>query len=417
MELLNFLNAQQAKAAANLVGTPCYVYSRAVIEQRADEVLAFPNAYGFQARYALKSNPHMVFLKILEAKGLHFDASSEFEVIRCLHAGIAGEKIQLTGQQFPKHHLQEIHDAGVRFNACSLRQLEAYGKAFPGSEVSFRINPGTGSGSNRKTNVGGESASFGIWHEYVDQVREIAHKYELKITRIHSHIGSGSDPEVWKAVSEMTLKQADLFPEVKTVNLGGGFKVARMSTEKSTDLQEVGKFMKQVFEEHAQRTGNAYFLEIEPGTYLSANSGSLIASVDDVVDTGAKGYHFLKLDTGMDTITRPALYGSEHPIIVLNDATEARDYVVCGHCCESGDVFTVTEDDSIYARSLPVANVGDLVVIEGAGAYCAAMSLKNYNSFPTTPQVLLDDDSSLKVIQKPQPVEAQWQQEIVPELV
>lgn len=413
METLNFLTPEIVRSAAHKVGTPLYIYSQETIEKRSAEVLAFPHAYGFNARYALKANPHLAVLKIIERMGLHFDASSEFEVMRCLHAGIPADKIQLTGQQFPKKHLQHIFKAGVHFNACSLRQLEEFGKNFPGSDVSFRINPGTGSGSNRKTNVGGPSASFGIWHEYTDQITEIAAKYQLKVTRIHSHIGSGSDPEVWKAVAEMTLAQADKFPNVHTVNLGGGFKVARMSNEKSTNLQEVGEFVKQVFINHASNTGNQYQLEIEPGTYLSANCGSLICEVDDITDTGDKGYKFLKLNTGMDSITRPALYASEHPIIVLNDSSETENYVICGHCCESGDVFTVDESDTLTERTVAKANIGDLVVIEGAGAYCAAMSLKNYNSFPTAPQLLLNDNE-LKVILAPQEIQDILAPEIIP---
>ena len=412
METLNFLTSDLAHAAVDAVGTPVYVYSRDTIEQRCREVLAFPNAYGFNARYALKANPHLSILKVMEKMGMHFDASSEYEVMRCLSVGIAGEKIQLTGQQFPRKHLKEIVDAGVLFNACSLRQLDEFGKAYPGAKVSFRINPGRGSGSNRKTNVGGRSASFGIWHEYTDQIAEIVEKHGLIVDRIHSHIGSGSDPEVWKAVAEKTLEQADKFPHVQTVNLGGGFKVARMSHEKSTDLQEVGEFVKNVFIQHAEKTGNEYQLEIEPGTYLSANCGTLICDVDDITDTGEEGYSFLKVNTGMDTITRPALYGSEHPMVVLTDNTETQEYIVTGHCCESGDMFTVDEDDNLVPRTLNKASIGDLVIIEGAGAYCASMSLKNYNSFPVTPQVLLDN-GEIKVIQAPQETDAIWGNEMV----
>lgn len=414
MEKLNFLTPELISKAIDVVGSPAYVYCKETIEKRCSEVAAFPNAFGFNARYALKANPHLAILKIIESMGLHFDASSEYEVMRCLHAGIPGEKIQLTSQQFPRKHLKDIVAAGVLFNACSLRQIDAFGKEFPGAKISFRVNPGTGSGSNRKTNVGGPSASFGIWHEQTDQVAEIAAKHNLRITRIHSHIGSGSDPEVWKAVTEMTLAQADKFPEVHTVNLGGGFKVARMSSEKSTNLQEVGEFVKSVFAQHAQSTGKEYKLEIEPGTYLSANCGSLICDVDDISNTGDNGYTFLKLSTGMDTITRPALYASEHPIIIINDSTETQDYVVCGHCCESGDVFTVDESDTLTTRTLSKAEIGDPVVLEGAGAYCAAMSLKNYNSFPTTPQLLLDQ-GALKVIQQPQSLTEMLSPEIIPD--
>jgi len=414
MEALNFLSQDLVKKAVQQVGSPAYIYSKETILQRCAEVTAFPHAYGINARYALKANPHLAILKIIESAGLHFDASSEYEAMRCLHAGIPGEKIQLTGQQFPRKHLKEIIAAGVLFNACSLRQIDSFGQAFPGSEISFRVNPGTGSGSNRKTNVGGPSASFGIWHEHTDKAAEIAAKYELKITRIHSHIGSGSDPEVWKAVAEMTLAQADKFPDIHTVNLGGGFKVARMSHEKSTNLQEVGEFVKTVFIQHAEKTGKQYKLEIEPGTYLSANCGSLICDVDDICDTGEEGYHFIKLNTGMDTITRPALYASEHPIIILNDSTETQDYVICGHCCESGDVFTVDESDTLTTRTLKKADIGDLIVIEGTGAYCASMSLKNYNTFPTTPQLLLDN-GELVTIQKPQTLNEIFAPEIIPQ--
>ena len=129
METLNFLTPEIISQAVDQVGSPVYVYSRETIEKRCSEVSAFPNAFGLNARYALKANPHLAILKVIESMGLHFDASSEFEVMRCLHAGIPGEKIQLTGQQFPRKHLKEIVEAGVLFNACSLKQIDEFGKA------------------------------------------------------------------------------------------------------------------------------------------------------------------------------------------------------------------------------------------------------------------------------------------------
>ena len=101
--------------------------------------------------------------------------------------------------------------------------------------------------------------------------------------------------------------------------------------------------------------------------------------------------------------------------VVLNDAVNTKDYVVCGHCCESGDVFTVDDSDTILPRTVNEANIGDLVVIEGAGAYCAAMSLKNYNSFPTTPQLLLDNDGTFKTILGEETLEAMFTKEIIPD--
>jgi diaminopimelate decarboxylase len=405
LEKLRFLNSDLCQEAVEEFGLPLYIYSREVIEDYCSDVMNFPNAYGLTVRYALKANPLKVFLKIADSMGVHFDASSEYEVARCLAAGISPEKIQLTAQQFPSEYLHLFEDGKIRFNACSLHQLEEFGKAFPGRDVSVRINPGLGSGSNRKTNVGGPSSSFGIWFEYLDQVKEVAAKYDLSVKRVHSHIGSGTDPDVWKNVAKMTLDWALSFDSVDTVNLGGGFKVARMNDEKSTSIQETGEVIKQEFEKVAEATGRKLKLEIEPGTYIAANSGALLAKVDDMIDTGSEGYKFLKVNTGMDAITRPALYASRHPIVIVSDESELEDYVVTGHCCESGDVFTLGEGEVLEPRTLQKANIGDLVVFEGAGAYCSSMNLRNYNSFPAFNELLLEKDGSFRLVRRKESIE------------
>lgn len=407
LEELKFLNSELCQKAADEFGTPLYIYSREAIETYCSNVMSFPNAYGLTVRYAVKANPLKVFLKIADSLGVHFDASSEYEVARCLAAGISPEKIQLTAQQFPSEYLHLFEDGKVRFNACSLHQLEAFGKAFPGRDISVRINPGLGSGSNRKTNVGGPSSSFGIWFEYLGEVKEIAQRYDLKIKRVHSHIGSGTDPEVWKKVAKMTLDWAVSFESVDTVNLGGGFKVARMSDEKSTSLADTGLVIKAEFERVAAETGRKLWLEIEPGTYIAANSGSLLARIDDMIDTGEQGYKFLKVNTGMDAITRPALYAARHPMIVVSkkERAEQDEYVVTGHCCESGDVFTLGEGELLEPRTLMKADIGDLIVFEGAGAYCSSMNLRNYNSFPASNELLLEKDGSFKLVRRRESLE------------
>lgn len=113
----------------------------------------------------------------------------------------------------------------MKLNACSLLQLEKFGQAFPGGEVGLRVNPGLGSGGTGRTNVGGPSSSFGIWHELLPQAKEIVAKYNLKVIRIHTHIGSGSDPEVWQRVARLNMDTVRQFPDVTTLNMGGGYKV------------------------------------------------------------------------------------------------------------------------------------------------------------------------------------------------
>ena len=134
-------------------------------------------------------------------------------------------------------------------------------------------------------------------------MQAIVLQYGLQVIRIHTHIGSGSDPAVWQKISGMSLDLVRQFPDVVALNLGGGYKVARMESEVGTDLQECGAPVAEMFREFAQATGREIRLEIEPGTYLLANTCAVLSTVQDVVSTGADGYDFLKLDTGMTEIS------------------------------------------------------------------------------------------------------------------
>jgi diaminopimelate decarboxylase len=146
-------------------------------------------------------------------------------------------------------------------------------------QIGLRFNPGLGSGGTGKTNVGGPSSSFGIWHELLDEVKAVVEKHGLQVVRIHTHIGSGSDPAVWQRVASLSLALCREFPGVTTLNLGGGYKVGRMSYEASTDLQKIGQPVKALFEDFAKDTGRKLQLEIEPGTFLVANAGAIVTTV------------------------------------------------------------------------------------------------------------------------------------------
>ncbi len=398
-----FVTPEIAAAVRERFGTPCYVYDRSTLETAARTALAFPAPYGFTLRYAMKANPSRAILELFRRLGLHIDASSDFEVGRALRAGFAPAQIQLTSQM-PSQQLADHVARGVLFNACSLHQLDAFGRVAAGGACSLRLNPGLGSGSTRRTNTGGPASSFGIWHAYLDDALAIARRHRLHVTRLHTHIGSGTDPEVWKRVTRMTLDLAARLPEVATVNLGGGFKVARMPDEPSTDLADVAAHVGRELEAFRARDGRALHLEIEPGTALVANAGAIVATCVDVADTGPDGYRFAKLDAGMPEILRPSLYGAQHPIAVLADDRPPADVVFVGPCCESGDVLTPAPGDpeALAPRRLPAPAIGDLVVVGGAGAYCAAMAAINYNSFPQAPEVMLEPDGTLRLVRRRQ---------------
>jgi diaminopimelate decarboxylase len=416
MAQMAFLSSDTAAAIAAEHGTPVFVYDEATLRRRAAEVMAFPNAFGLTARFAMKSLPTAGIIRIMVESGLHIDASSGYEVLRAMIAGVPAERIQLTAQELPED-LGALLDKGIKFTACSLHQLETYGKLRPGSDVCVRINPGLGSGHVQRTNVGGPSSSFGIWHGHLDEVKALAAKHGLRIATMHTHIGSGSDPETWVHCAKISLGIAAQLPEVTRISLGGGYKIARMAGEKEANLQDIGSRVLPEFEAFKQAHGRALHLEVEPGTYLVANAGAIVSRVIDVVDTGADGVRFIKLNTGMTDILRPSLYGAQHPITILpqsaRDAGEA-EYMVVGHCCESGDILTPAPGDpeSLGPRLLAVTEIGDLAVIDGAGAYCSAMASKNYNAFPESAEVLLQQDGTTRIIRKRQTLEQVLQNEL-----
>ena len=415
METLKFLTPEQAEAVRSQFGTPVYVYDERSLKAQAREALDFPNAFGLTVRYAMKASPNAAIIRILAGCGLHIDASSGHECDRALRAGVPAPRVSLSTQEFPDD-FRRLFEAGIRFIACSLKQLRRFGEQFPGGELGLRFNPGLGSGGTFKTNVGGPASSFGIWHEYRGEARAIVEEHALRVVRIHTHIGSGSDPAVWLHVARLSLDMVREFPTVTTLNLGGGYKIARMSYEQSTDFEEIGQPIREAFEDLARDTGRRIHLEIEPGTWLTANAGALLTTVQDIVDTGEQGYRFLKLDTGMTELLRPSLYASQQPLILLprQDTGACLAYVAVGHCCESGDLITPAPDhhDVLHPRELPEVQPGDLCVIEGAGSYCSAMSAKNYNSFPEAPEVLIRDTGALHLIRRRQTLDQILQNEL-----
>jgi hypothetical protein len=204
------------------------------------------------------------------------------------------------------------------------------------------------------------------------------------------------------------------FPTVRTLNLGGGYKVARVAAEKGTDPQVVGAPVKIAFEKFAQADGRRLRLEIEPGTFLVANAGAVLARVQDIVSTGAR--EFLKLDSGMTEILRPRSTVRSTRCTSIPRRPPARraptSSSVTAANLATSSAARPGEPETLATRDLPEARPGDPCVIGGAGAYCAGMSTKNYNSFPEAPEVLLRRDGSVALIRRRQSLEQILQNEL-----
>ena len=417
---------------AKKFGTPVYLYDEKEIISKCGQMLSMPNAFGLQVRYAMKANSNRTLLRVITEQGLDLDLSSLNEGRRALRAGIPCLRMMLTSQEVPsgkdRKDLEAMIRDGLTYTVCSIRQLEMIADFASRNHVplSIRVNPGVGAGESVTRNTGDKYSSFGIHLANLQKAIDLAKSKGLVFRQVHVHIGSGGDPRMWRENIDRELDILErFFPDAETINFGGGFKEGRMPDETAANIQELGQYARKKLESFHLKTGRKLKMAIEPGTFIIANAGYIIASVIDEKWSGPGGFEFIVLDAGMESNTRPLLYGSRHPFYVisreggmlssefdLNAMDVELDFrVVVGRCCESGDSQSLDYQGHIIPRKMADPSVGDYVSIGGAGAYCSAMSLSNYNSFLQAPEVLLGKDGSLKLIRSAQTLDQLLQNE------
>jgi diaminopimelate decarboxylase len=209
------------------------------------------------------------------------------------------------------------------------------------------------------------------------------------------HIGSGTDLEHLSQVCG-AMEQAALSvgPSIHTISAGGGLPTPYREGDQRVDLDAYYSLWEAVRFRLAQAFGHKITLEIEPGRYLVAESGSLIAEIRAVKRMGDNLFYVL--DAGFNNLARPILYGAYHPMAICHKSggrghvDKTHPVIVGGPLCESGDIFTQEDGGFVRSRELPEATVGDFVVIGVAGAYGAVMG-SNYNSKPLAAEVLIEN--------------------------
>ncbi|MBX9298709.1 diaminopimelate decarboxylase [Chromobacterium vaccinii] len=372
-------------------GTPLWIYDAGAIRQRIAQLKAFDTI-----RYAQKANSNTHILRLMRAEGVKVDAVSLGEIERALAAGYGGggedADIVFTADVLDRPTLARVVAERIPVNAGSIDMLRQLGEAAPGHPVWLRINPGFGHGHSQKTNTGGENSKHGIWHGDLDEALQAIRQFKLRLVGVHMHIGSGVDyghlEQVCGAMVDLVAK---LDCDIEAISAGGGLSIPYRDGEPRIDTGHYFQLWDAARQRIAERLGQPVRLEIEPGRFLVAESGALLAEVRAVKNMGSR--RFALVDAGFNDLMRPSLYGSYHHITVLdadgNEKTGAVDTVVAGPLCESGDVFTQQEGGTVETRPLPPATVGDLMVFHDAGAYGASMS-SNYNSRPLLAEVLVD---------------------------
>jgi diaminopimelate decarboxylase len=376
-------------------GTPTYVYDAATIAARVAELRAFD-----VVRYAQKANSNLAVLDLVRRGGALVDAVSAGEIHRALAAGYAptGDPapIVYTADVFDRESLDVIAEYGIAVNCGSTDMLAQYAERVPGGEVTLRVNPGFGHGHSKKTNTGGEHSKHGIWHEELPRALEIAARNKLRVSGLHLHIGSGADLEHLALVAGAAEQLAGVVgSQLHTLSAGGGLPIPYRAGDVRPDIAGYFRVWDAARKRVEAKLGQRISLEIEPGRYIVAEAGYLVAEVRAVKQIASRT--FVLLDAGFNALARPVMYGSYHPMsLAPSDASPRpeRDVVVGGPLCESGDIFTQEEGGVVRTQRLPEARVGDHVVIECAGAYGFAMS-SNYNSKPRPAEVLVRGGKAL----------------------
>jgi bifunctional diaminopimelate decarboxylase / aspartate kinase len=344
-----------------------YVYDLAQVETAAQAINGLTSVS--RTLYALKANPHPQILRKVAAAGIGFDCVSlaEIEHVMKVVPGITPDRILFTPNFAPRGEYEQALKLGVHVTIDNLFVLQHWLDAFKGRSVFLRIDTGIGRGHHHHVKTAGAQSKFGIPVEELDEVARLAQAGGVTINGLHAHAGSGVfDVNNWTQVGSVLVGLVKRFPDVKAIDVGGGLGVPDRVEGRELDLAKLDEALAKV-----KAAIPGVDLWLEPGRFLVANAGVLLARV---TQTKVKsGIRYVGVATGMNSLIRPALYGAHHDIVNLSRYGEPANIAanVVGPICESSDFLG-------HDRLLPECLSGDVMLIATAGAYGRAMS-SSYN--------------------------------------
>ncbi len=369
---------------AEKVGTPAYVYSLPAFEERFREVDQAYRSVPHLVAYAMKANGNLSVLHSLAKLGAGADIVSGGELFKARKAGVPASKIIFAGVGKTDEEIAYALEEGIRyFNVESVPEIRAIQavarKMRKIASIAIRFNPDVDALTHHYISTGKKESKFGVYLGDLEEVMAtVRASTSIRWTAVHAHIGSqmtqtGSVGKAAKVVEQLVLKlRREGFP-IHTVNLGGGYGI-EYHGEKAPKAAAYAKLVLPVI-----KRLNVDLI-LEPGRFISGNSGVLLTQVVYVKKSGKKTFYIV--DAGMGELIRPALYEAYHKIAPAEGPQKpALAADVVGPVCESGDFFAKN-------RKLPLAKRGDLLVIFSAGAYGSVMG-STYNARPLAPEVVV----------------------------
>ena len=364
-------------------GSPLYVYDGATIRRKVNELQHAFSGINMKIKYACKANTNLSVLRLMRSIGVELDVVSPGELEMGEIAGYSGDQITFTPSGVPFEEVKAAVEAGTIVNIDSIPLLEWFGKTYGNTKPCLiRIKPNVAAGGNVKIMTAHADSKFGISVLLLDKIKEVVAKYNIKIIGLHQHTGSDiKDAEPFLKVADILFEAAKQFPDLEIIDLGGGFKVSYMPGDAVTDMELLGNKITERFKTFCSEYGRELQLWFEPGKFLVSESGYLLVKTTVVKEDPAR--NFVHVDSGLNHLIRPMMYGSYHHILNLsNPEGEPKPYNVVGYICET-DTFAAD-------RNLPEVRLGDVLAFLNAGAYGLTMS-SNYNTRFRPAEVLIDN--------------------------
>lgn len=361
---------------------PCYVYDLNIIKDRIAEFKTLKSIQ--RIFYSVKANFNPEILKVMYDNQLDFECVSIYEIehILKLFPQISRKRILFTPNFALKAEYAKAIELGVHLTIDSLYPLTHWGELLKNQSILLRIDPGTGAGHRKYVSTSGDESKFGITVHDVPQAKTLIVQHQIQVMGLHAHAGSGIlSPQLWTDTAQLLLSFAEDFPKLKVINLGGGFGVAERPGQHALKLNDLDKELQSLSQEYPS-------LEfwIEPGRFLVAESGIILARATQ--EKTKNKVRFVGLEIGMNSLIRPALYGSYHHITNLSkyeDLNKSYAHVV-GPICESADTLG-------YDRMLPSTSENDIFLIANTGAYGYCMT-SQYNLRQAPVELILEHGST-----------------------
>ncbi|NVK22938.1 MAG: bifunctional aspartate kinase/diaminopimelate decarboxylase [Kangiellaceae bacterium] len=332
-----------------------------------------------QIYFAMKSNNNSQILDMVYEQGCGFETVSIHEVNTIIgkYPELDRSRIYFTPNFAQRREYQQAIQLGINLSLDSIYPLQNWAEDFANSKVFLRIDPDIGKGHHENVRTAGSTSKFGIPIYELETIKPILEQYNITVNGLHAHAGSGIlTNEHWAEHAQLLAETAQKFPKVKFLNLGGGFGIKEREQQTELTMRDIDKALDSIKTQYPQ-----YQFWIEPGRYITANAGILVAKVTQVKHK--QNYYYVGLNTGMNSLMRPALYGSYHSIHNLTRFNDEKNMLatVVGPICESTDKLGVE-------IPFPVTQEGDLILIDNAGAYGYVMS-NHYNMRPPAEEVCI----------------------------